>query len=151
MRAFLPALVWALLAAGGMSGPSAGDARAAFDARRAGPPARPPGVRAHGISNPGSDRLGALTPLNPHIALWRAIRANGHACARVTASAYQQDYHELAMWVALCEGGRRWAVFIAPNDDVQVRDCRAHAQLDLPACRPMPRSRPIRARRRAIW
>ncbi|HEV7660043.1 MAG TPA: hypothetical protein VGO55_09380 [Allosphingosinicella sp.] len=113
MRAFLPAFICALLLAAA------------------------PGARANGISSPGSDRLRALSPLNQRIALWRAIRASGQTCSRVIALAYQQDYHHLAMWVARCEGGRRWAVFIAPNDDVQVRNCAEHAQLGLPACRPV--------------
>jgi hypothetical protein len=45
------------------------------------------------------------------------------------------------MWVALCADGKNYAVFIAPTDDVQVRDCAEHAQLSLPACRrvqPLP-------------
>ena len=42
------------------------------------------------------------------------------------------------MWVALCRDGKNYAVFIAPSDDVQVRDCAEHAQLRLPACRPVP-------------
>jgi hypothetical protein len=90
------------------------------------------------IANPGSDRLKQATPLNQRIALMRAIRDSGKRCRRVDALGYQQDYRQLAMWVALCDDGRHWAVFIAPNEDLQVRDCREHAQLDLPVCRPVP-------------
>ena len=38
---------------------------------------------------------------------------------------------------ALRRAARNWAVFIAPDEDVQVRDCAEHAQLGLPACRPV--------------
>ena len=39
------------------------------------------------------------------------------------------------MWTARCSDGNDWAVFIAPNGDVQVRDCAEAATLALPACR----------------
>jgi hypothetical protein len=90
------------------------------------------------IANPGSDRLKQLSPLNQRIALVRAIQGNGKRCRRVDRLGYQEDYQQLAMWVALCDDGRHWAVFIAPNDDVQVRDCAQHAQLGLPVCHPLP-------------
>jgi len=89
------------------------------------------------IANPGSDQLKALSPLNQKIGLMRAIRANGKRCRRVERGAYQQEYQGMAMWVALCEDGRHWAVYIAPNEDVQVRDCDEAAQLGLPVCRPV--------------
>ena len=92
------------------------------------------GVR---MANPGSDRLKALSPLNQRIGLVRAIRASGKRCRRVDALGYQQEYRQLAMWVALCNDGRHWAVFIAPNEDVQVRNCTENAQLGLPVCRPV--------------
>lgn len=97
------------------------------------------GQEAIRIANPGSDRLKAARPIDQRIALMRAIRDSGKRCRRVDALGYQQDYRQLAMWVALCDDGRHWAVFIAPNEDIQVRDCREHAQLDLPVCRPVPR------------
>lgn len=89
------------------------------------------------MANPGSDRLKALSPLNQRIGLVRAIRDSGKRCRRVDALAYQQEYRQLAMWVALCNDGRHWAIFIAPNEDIQVRDCRENAQLGLPVCRPV--------------
>ena len=89
------------------------------------------------MANPGSDRLKALSPLNQRIGLVRAIRDSGKRCRRVDALAYQQEYRQLAMWVALCNHGRHWAIFIAPNEDIQVRDCRENAQLGLPVCRPV--------------
>ena len=89
------------------------------------------------IENPGSDRLKALSSINQRIGLMRAIRANGKRCRRVERGAYQQEYQGMAMWVALCQDGRHWAVFIAPNEDVQVRDCSEAEQLGLPHCRPV--------------
>lgn len=94
------------------------------------------------IANEGSDRLKALNPLNKRIGLLRAIRQSGFACrGGVLTGAYQQQHQNLAMWVALCADGRNYAVFIAPTEDVQVRNCAEHEQLSLPACRrvqPLP-------------
>lgn len=90
------------------------------------------------IANPGSDRLKGLSPLNQRVGLLRAIQQSGIRCPGVLTLAYQQQYQNLAMWVALCGNGRHYAVFIAPTEDLQVRDCREHAQLRLPACRPTP-------------
>jgi hypothetical protein len=90
------------------------------------------------MENKGSDRLKQLSTMNQRIALNRAIRASGKRCGRIDRLGYQQEYQELAMWVALCADGKHWAVFIAPNDDIQVRDCAQHAQLGLPVCRPLP-------------
>jgi|GEM_PF-928806 len=89
------------------------------------------------ISNPGSDQLKALSPLNQRIGLWRAIRGDGKSCRRVIGLGYQEQHGELAMWVALCDDGRNWAVFIAPSEDVQVRNCTETVQLGLPRCRPV--------------
>ena len=92
------------------------------------------------IANEGSDRLKALNPMNKRIGLLRAINQSGFRCrGGVLTGAYQQQYQEnLAMWVALCGDGKNYAVFISPRDDVQVRDCAQHAQLNLPACRRVP-------------
>lgn len=89
------------------------------------------------VVNPGSDRLKALSPLNQRIGLMRAIRDSGKRCRNVQAVGYQQEHRRMAMWVALCSDGRHWAIFIAPNEDIQVRDCAENAQLDLPVCRPV--------------
>ena len=92
------------------------------------------------IANEGSDRLKALNPLNKRIGLLRAINQSGFRCrGGVLTGAYQQQWQDnLAMWVAHCGDGKSYAVFIAPTDDVQVRDCAQLAQLNLPACRPVP-------------
>ena len=90
------------------------------------------------IANPGSDRLKALNPMNKRVGLIRAIHQSGFACrGGVLTGAYQQQHQNLAMWVALCADGKNYAVFIAPTEDVQVRNCAEHAQLNLPACRPV--------------
>ena len=91
------------------------------------------------IANEGSERLKALNPMNKRIGLLRAIQQSGMRCrGGVLTGAYQQQYQNLSMWVALCGDGKNYAVFIAPTDDIQVRDCTEHAQLNLPACRRVP-------------
>jgi hypothetical protein len=97
------------------------------------PEARPP-TR---IINPFNDQLKALPDDLQHLALMRAIRDNGRRCRRVDGAEYQRDYGQMALWVAVCEGGRLWAVFIAPNGDTQVRECTEMEQLRLPQCRPV--------------
>ena len=89
------------------------------------------------IANPHSDRLKNLSPLYQRITLRRAIGDSGKRCRRVDALGYQQEYRGMAMWVALCDDGRHWTVFIAPNSDIQVRLCSQNAQLNLPLCRPV--------------
>lgn len=89
------------------------------------------------IANPFQDQLMALSPPNQRLTLMRALRDNGKRCGRVEATAYQEEYRNLALWVALCEDGRYWGVFIAPNGDTQVRECSQMRQLDLPQCRPL--------------
>lgn len=102
------------------------------------PPSANSGIQIN-IANEGSDRLKALNPMNKRIGLLRAIQQSNFRCrGGVLTGAYQQQYRDLAMWVALCGDGKNYAVFIAPSEDVQVRDCTEHAQLNLPACRPVP-------------
>lgn len=80
-------------------------------------------------------RLRGLSPLYRNLALRRAIQDSGHSCRRIEGSAEQEHYKNMSMWTARCEGGRDWAVFIAPNADVQVRSCDQMEQLSLPVCR----------------
>lgn len=89
------------------------------------------------IVNPYHDQLKALAPQMQRLTLMRAIRDNGKRCGRVEAGAFQEDYRNLALWVAQCEDGRHWSVFIAPNGDTQVRDCSQMDELGLPVCRPL--------------
>jgi hypothetical protein len=89
------------------------------------------------VANPDSERLKTLSPIMQRLTLMRAIRQTSHRCHRVVAGAYQQYYREMEMWVALCDDGKHWSVFIAGNSDVQVRDCAESQQLGLPLCRPV--------------
>jgi hypothetical protein len=89
------------------------------------------------IANPYHEQLQALPPQLQRLGVMRAIRDNGKRCHRVEATAYQQDYRNMVMWVALCDDGRHWAVFIGANGDTQVRDCTEARQLNLPQCHPV--------------
>ena len=89
-------------------------------------------------SNTYSDQLAAMTPLYRNLGLWRAIRDAPQRCKKVDTGAFQQDYRNMAMWSAHCTDTGQWAIFIAPNGDVQVRPCADAATLHLPACRPLP-------------
>lgn len=86
-------------------------------------------------SSPYVEQLKTLNEMNRGLALRRAVQDSGKRCRRVAQSGYQQDYTNLSMWVARCEPSGEWAIFIAPNGDVQVRDCKNSAELGLPACR----------------
>ena len=90
------------------------------------------------IAVPASDKIAAMTPLYRFLSLRRAVVDSGQRCKKVDTGQYQQDYNNLAMWVAHCTDTGDWAIFIAPNDDVQVRACKETEQLKLPACRPLP-------------
>ena len=63
------------------------------------------------------------------IARKKQVAGNGNRCRRVQVGRYQEDYRNLALWVALCDDGRYWGVFIAPNGDTQVRECTEMRQL----------------------
>jgi len=88
------------------------------------------------IVNPYHDQLKALPADLQRLGLMRAIRDNGKRCRRVEEVGYQEDYGQMAMWVARCPDGRNWGIFIAPNGDTQVRDCVEMRELRLPQCRP---------------
>ncbi len=89
------------------------------------------------VENPHHDQLAALSAPMQRLGIMRAIRDSGRRCGRVEATAHQQDYRGMEMWVALCEDERSWAVFIAPNGDIQTRNCAEQAQLNLPPCQPL--------------
>lgn len=86
-------------------------------------------------SSPYVDQLKTLNAFNRGLALRRAIQDSGSTCKSVDSSGYQQEHANMSMWTARCSEGVDWALFIAPNGDVQVRDCADAPQLDLPACR----------------
>jgi hypothetical protein len=101
------------------------------------------------ITNPYHDQLAGLSPDMQRLGVMRAIRDNGKRCRRVEAARYQEDYRQMALWVALCSDGRHWAVFIAPNGDTQVRECTEMRQLGLPQCRPVTHGGPVPAAEKA--
>ena len=103
------------------------------------------------IRNRPNERLLALPDELRRIGLVRAIRQTGNRCPlRVEPNPiHQGDYRGMAMWTARCDNNEQYAVFVAPNEDVQVRNCRDMAQLRLPACRTLPPATPNQPRRPA--
>ena len=81
------------------------------------------------------DKLRALSQDNRDLTLRRAIQDSGQTCKRINGSQENGTYENLTIWNAFCEGGKDYAVFVAPNGDVQVRPCGEVAELGLPACR----------------
>ena len=96
------------------------------------------------MANPAHDELAALTPSNQRLGMMRAVRDTGYRCQRVDNTGYQQEFRNMRMWVAACGGEetRSFAVFIAPNRDVQVRNCEDMGRLSLPRCAPLPPAAP---------
>ncbi|HYG48978.1 MAG TPA: hypothetical protein VD846_13690 [Allosphingosinicella sp.] len=88
------------------------------------------------VANPMSDQLKALSEPTRNLGLYRAIRDNGRRCKRVDQGAYQQQYMTMAMWTARCSDTGDYAIYIAPNGDVQVSACRDAVELGLPECKP---------------
>ena len=86
-------------------------------------------------ANPFVDQLKALSKPNQGLALRRAIQDSRQRCKKVDHSGYQEDYKNMSMWVARCSDSGDWALFIAPNADVQVRSCADVKTLGLPQCR----------------
>ncbi len=80
------------------------------------------------------NQLHKLDDLNRAIALKRAIYASGSTCKRVATTGYVQEHDNLSMWMATCDDGRDWAIFVGPDGSAQVRPCRDLAQLGLPEC-----------------
>jgi hypothetical protein len=87
------------------------------------------------VANPLSDELKALSEPTRNLGLYRAIRDNGRRCKRVDQGAYQQQYKTMAMWTARCSDTGDYALYIAPNGDVQVSHCRDARELGLPECK----------------
>lgn len=87
------------------------------------------------VANPMSDQLKGLSEPTRNLGLYRAIRDNGRRCKRVDSGGYQQQYKTMAMWTARCSDTGDYAIYIAPNGDVQVSPCRDARELGLPECR----------------
>jgi hypothetical protein len=86
-------------------------------------------------ANPYSDQLKALSEPTRFLGLYRALRDNGRHCKRVDQGAYQQQYKSMAMWTAHCTDTGDYALYIAPNGDVQVSACKDARELGLPECK----------------
>ena len=80
------------------------------------------------------ERLKSLGDDNRGLALRRAVQDTGQQCKRVVTSAYQEEYKNLSVWNLRCTDGE-YALFIAPNADVQVRTCTDVKSLGLPECK----------------
>jgi len=91
------------------------------------------GVRkGAGVADP-LRALRALPPGGRSATLFRAISDTQPACSKVVASAYQQDYKQMAMFVARCPEAEPYAVFVGPDGTAQARAC-ATLGADVPAC-----------------
>ena len=90
------------------------------------------------VRSEGQDRLHQLDDLNRAIALKRAIYQSGSDCLRVTQSGYVGEYENTSYWTARCEDkfGRKrdWALFVGPDESVQVRLCEDVAKAGLQPC-----------------
>jgi hypothetical protein len=86
-------------------------------------------------ASPYVAQLKGLSELNRGLALRRAIQDSRQRCKKVDYSGYQEDYKNMSMWVARCSDSGDWALFIAPNADVQVRSCKDLKTLKLAECR----------------
>ena len=95
------------------------------------------------MRNEHHEELLQLPPDAQRLAMMRAIRRTGNRCQRVDNAGYQQEHLNMRMWVAECGvEEKRFAVYIAPNGDVQVRDCAQAGQLSLPRCEGLPPAAP---------
>lgn len=90
------------------------------------------------VRSEGQDRLHQLDDMNRAIALKRAIYEAGADCRRVTKSGYVGEYENTSYWTATCqdrfERTRDWALFVGPDESVQVRLCEDVVKAGLPPC-----------------
>lgn len=90
------------------------------------------------VRSEGQDRLHQLDDLNRAIALKRAILESGSDCRRVTESGYVGEYENTSYWTATCEDRfgrtRDWALFVGPDESVQVRLCEDVVKAGLQPC-----------------
>jgi len=90
------------------------------------------------VRSKAQQQLFDLNDLDRAIALKRAIGDQGLRCAQVVSTGYVTRYKDMDMWTASCGDKRRWALFIAANDSVQVRLCDDNEKIGLPACKVQP-------------
>ena len=90
------------------------------------------------VRSEGQDRLHQLNSMNRSIALKRAIVDSGAECRLVTKSGFVGEYKNTSYWTATCEDkskrSRDWALFVGPDESVQLRLCEDVAKAGLPAC-----------------
>ncbi|HJS41615.1 MAG TPA: hypothetical protein VJ763_09480 [Sphingomicrobium sp.] len=98
------------------------------------------------VRSEGQDRLHQLDDMNRAIALKRAIYESGSECRRVTSSGYVGEYENTSYWTATCEDSngrtRDWALFVGPDESVQVRLCEDVTKAGLQPCVIKPGARP---------
>ena len=98
----------------------------------------PPPKQQITVRSDGQDRMHQLNDLNRAIALKRALYDSKAECRRVTQSGYVGEYENTSQWTATCEDKvkrtRDWALFIGPDESVQVRLCEDVVKAGLPAC-----------------
>jgi hypothetical protein len=90
------------------------------------------------VRSNAQQRLLDLNDLDRAIALKRAIADQGLRCERIVSTGYVTRYKDMDMWTATCSDDRKWSLFIAANDSVQVRLCDDNEQVGLPACTVQP-------------
>lgn len=142
------ALAACLLAGCGGSGESGG--QAAREPENGSGAAADAAVPTRIVNRP-HERLLALSDELRRVGLIRAIRATGNRCPRRVEPnpVYQGEHRGFALWTARCDNNEQYAIFIAPNEDVEVRKCSDMAELGLPACAPLPPAEPNRERPKA--
>lgn len=90
------------------------------------------------VRSAGQDKLHQLDDLNRAIALKRAIYESGADCRRVTTSGYVGEYENTSYWTATCQDrfgrNRDWALFVGPDESVQVRLCEDVVKAGLQPC-----------------
>ena len=98
----------------------------------------PPAKQPITVRSDGQNRLHQLNDLNRAIALKRALFATGAECRLVTKSGYVGEYENTSYWTATCEDkfkrNRDWALFVGPDESVQVRLCEDVVKAGLPPC-----------------
>ena len=98
----------------------------------------PPPKQSITVRSAGQDKMHQLDDMNRAIALKRAIYDSDAECRRVTKSGYVGEYENTSQWTATCEDKfkrtRDWALFIGPDESVQVRLCEDVVKAGLPAC-----------------
>ena len=90
------------------------------------------------VRSEGQDKLHQLDDMNRAIALNRAIYESGSSCGRITKSGYVGEYENTSYWTATCQDKqgrtRDWALFVGPDESVQIRLCEDVVKAGLPAC-----------------